>query len=515
MTENKRIILNTLATYGRSLYSLALGLFSARWVLEALGKVDLGLLGVVGSILFCITFISGMLSGSISRFYAFSVGQERKIGGEEGRDKVSAWFNAALSIYTILPIILIGIGYPIGIYAIHHWLVIPPERVNSCVFVFRMSLLSAFVGMVSLPYISMYRAYQLITELSFWGILGSTLTFICAYILLHVDGDRLIIRSLMLTSVGVGIALIQVVRARKHFPACRIQTKYLMKGDCIRQLFSYSFWEFFGCVGDLLRGQGTVFLINRHMGPTMNAAYTIGNQVSNHTQTLSSALLGALSPAVSTAAGADEKQRAISLAFRSCKFCTLLILVFCIPLILEVDEVLRLWLVNPPEGASTICVCILIAAACHKLGWGHHILVCSYGRIRGMQTTLGVISAATVILIWAFLHMGFGMLGVGLSFIISFSFLTLVRVAFARSLLGMSVRYWAVRIVVPILIMVAVAFPAGLVARSLMEPSFWRVCLTTVVSLSCSLPVGWFLVLDRTERLFVTTGLMAIKKRFA
>ena len=37
MSPNKRIFLNIVATYGRSLFALVLGLFTARWVLEALG----------------------------------------------------------------------------------------------------------------------------------------------------------------------------------------------------------------------------------------------------------------------------------------------------------------------------------------------------------------------------------------------------------------------------------------------------------------------------------------------
>ena len=50
MTANRRIALNILATYGRSLYALALGLFCGRWCLMALGEVDYGLMGVVGGI---------------------------------------------------------------------------------------------------------------------------------------------------------------------------------------------------------------------------------------------------------------------------------------------------------------------------------------------------------------------------------------------------------------------------------------------------------------------------------
>ena len=37
--SSKRIVMNTLATYGRSLFALLVGLFTARWVLLSLGAV--------------------------------------------------------------------------------------------------------------------------------------------------------------------------------------------------------------------------------------------------------------------------------------------------------------------------------------------------------------------------------------------------------------------------------------------------------------------------------------------
>ena len=75
MSPNRRIFLNIVATYGRSLYALAIGLFSARWVLTTLGAEDYGLLGVVGGLTAFIAFFNGVLAAAISRFYSYSVGQ--------------------------------------------------------------------------------------------------------------------------------------------------------------------------------------------------------------------------------------------------------------------------------------------------------------------------------------------------------------------------------------------------------------------------------------------------------
>ena len=47
MTANRCIFLNIIATYGRSLYALVIGLFCGQWTLMALGAVDDGLMGGV------------------------------------------------------------------------------------------------------------------------------------------------------------------------------------------------------------------------------------------------------------------------------------------------------------------------------------------------------------------------------------------------------------------------------------------------------------------------------------
>lgn len=60
MTENRRIFLNIVATYGRSLYTLVLGVFSSRWAVMALGDVDVdfGLFGVVGGLTLFVSFLA-------------------------------------------------------------------------------------------------------------------------------------------------------------------------------------------------------------------------------------------------------------------------------------------------------------------------------------------------------------------------------------------------------------------------------------------------------------------------
>ena len=514
MTESRRIILNTLATYGRTMFSLALGLFSSRWVFQGLGKIDLGLFGIVGSLIVVIGLLNTVLRIAVSRYYAFTIGQARKMPVEEGRELMTQWFNAAFSLHVIFPAVLLTIGYPIGMYAIHHWLVIPPERMTACIWIFRISVLTAFINMSTAPFLALYSAYQLISELSIFGVIQTVLSFGFVYSMLSYSGDRLIYYGIGTAFISCLILGIQVVRAICHFDACRFRFRYFFDWRKFRSLFAYASWELFSCLGDMFRSQGAAFVINRHFGLGVNAAYGIANQVSSYTTSLSSAMIGALSPAITSAEGSGDRIRMLNLSFQCCKFGSLMILVFCIPLIIEMDEVLHLWLVNPPEWTNVFCRCILFAFVIHKLGWGHHLAISAHGKIGLYHFCIGTTSAMTLCFMLVLIACGYGVASIGYGFIASFLALTIERVLFARQLIGMSLRIWIAHVVLPVAFAAVTSYVLASCTRLVLSPSFLRVCLTTFISLVVLCSISWRFVLCSEEREFVLSGLYKVFKKF-
>jgi len=511
VTPGTRIILNTLATYGRSVCAMLLGLFSARWVLAALGSENFGIYGVVGTLITVVSLLNGIMSGSVSRYYAYAIGETRDGETEGGLECLRRWFNAAILIHAVLPVMLIIVGYPLGIYALRHWMNIPDARIPAAVAAFRLALCASFVNMVSVPYIAMYQAKQLIAELSVWSLLTTIITFSCAYCLLSYQGDCLVAYAAYMTLVPVVIQLIQVFRAHRKFKACRICGCYLLDWRAIRQLFVFAFGEFFGWLGGAIRDNGMTVLINVKLGLEVNAAYTVANQVSAHTTSLSSAMIGALMPAVTTAEGSGDHERACRLSFLSIKFGVLLILLFCIPLILEIDTVLSLWLVNPPAHTATLCKCVLLALVCHKLGWGHHLAILAKGRVVAYQTTVGVTSALGLVLAWALISSGLGVFGVGVSLVVIFAIMTIERVIAAQKICGMPVSHWLRGIVAPLSITAISAYGAGLVVCNAMPPLFYRIVLTTVLSSVALVLLSWLVVFSSDERRMLRAVLQRIQ----
>lgn len=504
MTQTRRIILNVVATYGRSLYALGIGLFTARWVLMTLGEVDYGLFGVVGGLTGFIAFLNNLMAESIARFYAFSVGQSMaKENGFDALNDCRRWFNVAVAIHTIIPLVLLTVGYPIGEWAVRHYLTIPPDRMQACIWVFRISCLTCFVSMTTVPYNAMYYAHQEIAELTIYGFASTTLNFgFLCYMVSHVR-DWLVPYAAWTSALSVGPALIISARSFFKFKECRYRFSYCLDLPRYRQLLVYAGSRFLVSFAFLINNNGISILVNKVLGPARNAAMTIGNSVSSHCMTLSQSLTTAFSPAITNAAGAGDLMLMRTLALRACKFGAVAILAFAMPLSLEIDEVMRLWLKQPPAQVSALCVCLLGVAVCDKLSDGLWMSVFAIGKIAKFNICESLVWFTVFPLSYMFISFGFGLLGVGFAFLTA-KFLAIgVKLYFGSRIAGISACQWLRDVLLPLVVANVVAGSAAILSVATAEPSFWRVVRTSCLFELVFLPLVLFVVCKETERRLV------------
>lgn len=501
MSPNKRIFLNIVATYGRSLYALSIGLLCGRWTLMALGESDYGLVGVVGGLTAFVSFINSVMASGVGRFYALSVGAEERdpVAGLRACHK---WFTAAIIVHTILPVVLVLVGYPLGEWAVRHFLTIPSERIEAFVWVWRLSCLNCFIGMASVPYHAMYVAHQEIAELTVYSFVTTTLNamFMC-YAVNH-PGDWLVRYAVWGALVCIVPSLIITMRAFVKYRECRFRLKYMNCLHRIKKMLSYCGWLTMGAVALLMKGQGVVILVNKFFGPSVNAAMAIGNTLSNNCTQLSGSLEGAFWPAIMSAYGKGDLTLFRALASRVNKFATCLVLLFAVPLALEVDEVLALWLKNPPEYAGGLCVCFLVVLAIDKLSIGHCAAINAVGKVAVYQVVVSSILLLTVPVAWGLFALGGSVYSVAYAMIGTAAGATIVRVSFASRIAGLRVRTWFAHTVFPLLVSVVASGLFACLPRFSLASSFVRVSLTSAFFLCAYAVCVCFIVMDRAERNF-------------
>lgn len=503
MTQNRRIVLNIVATYGRSLYALVIGLFCGRWALLALGEVDYGLMGVVGGLVVFISFINGLLASAVGRFYAYTMGQVASSRREEGLDLMRMWFSLAVTIHTVIPIVLMAFGFPLGQWVVKNFLVVPVDRVETCMWVFRFVCISCFVAMITVPVNAMYVAKQYIAELTVYSFVTSTLNVVFLYYMLTHPDVWLLRYAFWTCLLSIAPNIIIGLRGIVLFPECKFRMRYAWDRCRFRQLLSYCGWTFVGGLGMVLRNQGIAVLVNKFYGPSTNASMSIATTVNGHSTTLVSAVQGAMTPVITSAIGAGNLEYAKVLSFRFCKFALMATLLFVIPLSLELPEVMRLWLKNPPASVTGLCFIMLMITVVDSQTHGHGIAIMAYGKIKWYQIILGGFNLLTLPLACLFCFCGGTVHYVALSCLITWTLLAYGRLYFAKVYLRMGVGDWLIRIIFPIMLVAAVTVSIASIPQFYMEASFVRVCVTTCIAAFIFLCSCWKFALDREEKDFV------------
>lgn len=514
MTQNHRIFLNIVATYGRSLYALAIGLFCGRWTLMTLGEVDYGLMGVVGGLTAFVTFLNGIMAGGIGRFYAISVGAAQK-DPEKGLEECHKWFTTAVVVHAILPTILMIIGYPIGEWAVRHFLTIPPDRIQSCVWVWRCVCVSTFIGMVGVPFSAWYGAKQEIAELTIYSFITTTLNVCFMYYAVHHPGDWLAPLAVWSMLLSIVPQLLICGRAGMLYPECKFVWHHVRHcWEYVRKMMVYSGWLVIGTLGDLLSGQGISVLVNKFFGPRANAAMNVGNTLAGHCTTLSGSLVGAFWPVITNAYGAGEFEKVNVYAYRVSRLATFLTLLFAIPLILEVDNVLTLWLKNPPASSAGLCVLALIVAVIEKTSFGYAIAAHASGKIALYISVAGGAFLLTLPIAFFAFYVGGSIYWAGGSIVITRTLVASLRVWYARPLVHTSARYWVFKIVFPLLLMSALSVAVGLIPRLFVSANLWRIFVTSGLSDAVLIALTWFFLFDAEERSYLVSRVKSVTGKF-
>lgn len=504
MTETRRAFLNIIATYGRSVYGLLLGLFCGRWTLMALGEVDYGLNGLVGGLTVFIAFFNGVLAGANARFYALSIGAAKVAEDQAGAlEECRRWFNTALSVHTLIPFVLIVIGYPCGVWTIENFLTIPADRIESCLWVFRFVCVSCFVGMVNVPFSAMYGAKQYIAELTIYSFVTSTLNVVFLHYMVTHPGVWLTRFAAWTCALSVIPQIIICIRARMIFPECKVRLNYMWDWDRVKKLGWFSGWQMLGVSCGMLRTQGMTIVINKFFGAAMNAAQAIGNTVQGQCNTLAGSMQGAFVPIITQACGAGDYSRMNKFVLRTCKFNVVLSAIFMIPLALELPEVMRLWLKNPPAFATGLCYCAMLFYLADCCTVAYSVAINAVGKIEKYQFVINSVSILTLPL-----AIGIGLVVRNVYLVIFAQILiaalvSMIRLLFARSICGSSVRAWLKELFLPLSVLFFVSGSVGLVPRFFMAESFLRVCTTIAFCEAVILPLMWFVIFNTEEKAFV------------
>lgn len=492
-SNNKRIAKNTLMLYIRLLISMVVGLFTSRVVLQTLGVENYGIYAVVGGIVSMFTFLNGGMIAATQRYLNFELVR----GNQEQLSKV---FRTSIQIHALISLIVLLLSETVGLWFLYEKLVIPEERLDAAFWVFQFSIVACVVNIISVPYNAVIIAHEKMSAFAYLSILNVVLKLLIVYLLYVLPWDKLVVYAALVLCVGLLMRFIYVSYCHKHF----LESHYRHGFDKLlfKEMFFFSGWSLWGNLAGMLYSQGLNMMLNIFFGPVVNAARGIALQVQGVIQGFVGNFQTALNPQITKSYANDDLPQMHNLMFRSARFSFFLLFFLALPILLETDYILQLWLGKFPDETVVFMRWIIGTSLIYTIANPCVIANQATGKVKVYQAVVGGILLLILPLSYVALILGAPAYSV---FIVHFcveSIAQFARMYMLRKLINLPLRAYLKNIYLPIISVVLISIILPLYVQSLFPEGFLRLIYVGFVSV-ISVGVTVFVIgLTNGERKF-------------
>lgn len=364
------------------LFMMAIGLFTSRVILNALGISDMGLMSVAGSVITMFTFLNATLTSGTQRFISYAI-------GENNAQRLRAVFKSAMTLHLLLAIIIFFLGETLGLWYVCNKLNVEPGRFQAAMWCYQLSIISTVVGMVQLPFNSALIAHEKMNIYAYMTIFDAVFKLLAAYLIQIVCFDRLIFYSILIFAAELLSTFLYNLYCRKHFKECSFSFGY-DKG-IFRNMLSFSGWNTLGCLAAMGQGTGVNLIINSFCGTVVNGARGIAFQANGWVTRFVENFMVALNPQIIKSYASGDIQRMSSLVINGARFGCYLFLLLGIPLFVEIEFVLKLWLGQCPEHTVAFMRIVMIETLFKTMGTPTVTAMHATGQMKLLNITVGSI----------------------------------------------------------------------------------------------------------------------------
>lgn len=347
--NKKRLVKNTVLLYVRMLFTMWLNLYTTRLTLANLGVEDMGVYGVVGSIVSMFTVFSGGITKAVQRFLTYEIGRS---GGETNRV-----FCSCLNVIFLLLAVILILLEVCGLWFLQNKVNIPAESMDAAQWVFQLSVMTCLVNLVSIPYNALIVAHEKMDAFAVISILQVVLTCVAAYCLSYFANNRLFIYAVLMAAISIVVRIIYQIYCHYKFEEARY--RMIIDRQQIIQIGKFAGVSSVSGILQVLSAQGFVLVINFIFGVAINAVYAISLQLKNSVLSFALNVHRAIAPQITKTYANGEMEAHTKLVYAGSKLQVFLIYFIAIPFLFRTEYILQLWLGDVPPYAVTYVQCTI------------------------------------------------------------------------------------------------------------------------------------------------------------
>ncbi|MCF2738813.1 lipopolysaccharide biosynthesis protein, partial [Bacteroides caecigallinarum] len=398
-SKNKQILKNTLFMYSRMIVMLIISLFTARIVYNTLGIENYGTYSVVGGIIVFFAFLNNGLSSATKRY----VTGEIAIGTEES---ISHVFNTCIIAHCIVALIVLVLAEVIGVYVVNEVLNIPSYKLYAANYVYQLSVISAVLGIIQSPFGAVILAYEKMNIYAYFTITDVIFKLLVIYLVQTITGDKLIVYALLIFGVSIIDMMMYRIYTFITFPVCRLK-KIRIDKPLLKEVFSFTTYSLAGQAAVVGTNQGVSVLVNLYHSVAVNAAMGVSSTITNTVQGFVGNFQAAFNPQIIKSYASKDYAYLETLMVKAAKISSFLIIIFLVPLIFEIGNVLTLWLGDDyPKYTEEFCLLVLFSNYIEALAAPLWMMLYAQSNIKKYQLIVSSIYSLNFFGSWIVLFLG-------------------------------------------------------------------------------------------------------------
>lgn len=494
--KNKRITHNVIALFFRMFVTLIISFYSVRLLLDALGVESFGVYTVVAGFVSSFSFLSQSMSISVQRFYSFAL-------GKNNHQQLKKIFGLSFIIFLMIAVFTLIIGETIGYWFVSTKIVIPNETYNQAIWLYHFALISFIFLMFRIPYMAILMAYEDMKTFAALNILENSLKLFAVIVLPFFVEDLLYYYGVLLVFVSIITLFIYVCVTKQKFKTAKFHLFY--ERNLFKEMLSFSGWSFFGVMAGLVNNQGNNILLNLFFGPVFNAAREVAFQVQNAVTSFSNSIYIAFKPQLIKSYAEENNNYLMSLFYLSNKAIFFVNAIICIPIMINTEIILNLWLVEVTNDMIVFSQLMLVYAFIFSLNNPITTIIQATGNIKKYCVYTETFIMLSLPLTYLFFSYGFSAKTTFVISIFIFTFAHGFRLFFLnQQIVFFQIKQYVLNFIIPgILFVCSVSVVVYIYKRTEFfsgESEIVILLIESVFATICSVLFGYLFMLSKKEK---------------
>ncbi len=504
VSDNRRIAKNSFILYVQLITSTIVGLLSARIVLQNLGTSDFGLYNVVGGIVVMINFFNTGVTATTYRFIAFEIGK----GDVSSPNKV---FNISLVIHACLALLVVVLAETLGTYYINHYLNVGDGRIPDAMFVFRLSVIATVFSIVSIPFQGLVIAQENFIVRSLLEIINALLRLAAAIMLIWYGANRLRLYSVLIMLAIAITTFMYMAYCRRKYKAI-VAWNFQTDKAKYREMVGFSVWVMLGAAAGMGKVQGADLIINFFFGTVLNAAFGIANRANQFVLIFSRSLGRAVVPQIIKSYSSGNCDRTMQLVCYMPKYTFFMMLFPALPILLETEYLLDMWLGTVPEHSALFCQLMIAGAVIDCLNTGIQTAVEATGKIKYFHICRSAILLSGLPVAFILFKSNYSPYAILVVYIVTSLLIVIVNQILLKTLINLDIKR-LYRTSYLSIFNVAVCVCPLFFIKTLFEQGLPRFVLLLFAAVIWLVFVIWLVGMGRNERLTIKSGITQAYQR--